>query len=465
MNYLISLKKIKKSFLGGSEANLVVEAIKKNTNTNNISFLDVGIGKGKFLKKIISNLEKEGFNFKISGVDPVKEKLSVARKVFPKAKLSNKKFEDFKSTEKFDVINLTQSFYYLKDKEKMLKKLANLLNEGGILLVTLWSEKDDLSKLNNSIFGKENIYNYTSEKVLSLIKQNKSFSKVSFKVFEGEIDFDLWKKNDQNLEGALNVLARKEISKKILNKTKEKLKKELKKFKPRGKRINVVVIAKKKFTSPTKDSLNILKKRFSKKNWEKVSLFKGDNESLLMGCWEEECKYLERKIIGGKILDVCSGVGIRAIHLGKKHLVTGIELNPKRIAYAEHNKKIFGVEKNVNFLKGNALNEKIYSKLKGFSTILVDTDWRKDLKDPFKNHSINPFETSPRTDELYKILRKKYPSALIGFRVSPRTRVDKFKELDNCVIEEIFQNGKLLLFYVYFKKGLKTSRRKKVEIN
>jgi SAM-dependent methyltransferase len=463
MNYLASLKKIKESFLGGSEINLIAEGIRNNTNTNNISLLDIGIGKGKFLKKIIIKLEEKGFNFKIWGVDPVKEKLIVAKKVFPNSILFNKKFETFRTKEKFDVINLTQSFYYLKNKDQMLKKIYDLLNEGGVLILTLWSEKDDLCKLNNSLFGKENFYNYTSEKAFNLIKRNKIFKNFYKKTFNGKVNFDLWREHDQNLEGALNVLSRQEVSKKNLPLLKEKLKKELKKLGHIGKRINEVIIAKKNFNlSKNRMSQSILKKRFSKKNWKKAFQLKGDDKSLSMGCWEKECKYLEKKILGIKVLDICSGAGIRAIQLGKKYLVTGIEIDPKRVYFANKNKKIFEVDEKVNFIQGDALNEKIYSNLKEFSTILIDTDWRKDLKDPFKKHSIDPFETSPRTDKLYKLLRKKYPSALISFRVSPRTRVSKFQELDNCIIEEIFHNKKFLLYYVYFKNGLKKSIKRKV---
>jgi ubiquinone/menaquinone biosynthesis C-methylase UbiE len=463
MNYLKSLKRIKESFLGGSEVGLIIDGIEKNSNTNNIALLDVGIGKGKFLKKVITTLKDRGFNFRIWGVDPVKERLSVARRVFPGANLFNKKFEEFKTKEKFDVINLTQSFYYLKNKEQMLEKISSMLNEGGVLIITLWSKNDDLCKLNNLLFGKGNIYNYSSEEALNLVRKNKSFSKADIKYFKGKVNFGLWKEQDQNLEGGLNVLARKKISQVDLPSMKTKLIKELKGFNEIGNRINGVVIAKKKFNLH-KNSIteSVLKSRFSKKNWNKALQLKGDNQALSMGCWEKECNYLEKKIVGDRVLDVCSGAGIRAIQIGKNHFVTGIEIDSNRVNFAEENKKIWEVEKNVTFVKGNAEDEKVYSNLGEFTTVLVDTDWRKKVTDDFKKHSINPFETSPRTDKLYRFLRKKYPSALISFRVSPRVRVKKFKELGNCIIEEIFYKNKLFLYYVYFKKDIKRTIKRKI---
>ena len=51
------LEEFKKSLKGGSEFNLIIDGIVQNISTNRIRWLDVGIGDGKFLRKIVDELQ------------------------------------------------------------------------------------------------------------------------------------------------------------------------------------------------------------------------------------------------------------------------------------------------------------------------------------------------------------------------------------------------------------------------
>ncbi|MFT4311857.1 MAG: hypothetical protein ACMXYF_01375, partial [Candidatus Woesearchaeota archaeon] len=150
--------------------------------------------------------------------------------------------------------------------------------------------------------------------------------------------------------------------------------------------------------------------------------------------------------------------GLKSIILAKKHKVVAIDINEDRLNNARDNAVLFEVAKNTEFKNVNAENLNELKKLGDFDAIYIDVDWREDLSHPIKKQNIDPFKTCPRTDKLYKNLRKLHPKTPIIFKISPFVRVKDLTKLDSCVIEELYIDGKFLSYNVYFDPKIKKSR-------
>ncbi|NJL44061.1 MAG: class I SAM-dependent methyltransferase [Nitrosarchaeum sp.] len=147
----------------------------------------------------------------------------------------------------------------------------------------------------------------------------------------------------------------------------------------------------------------------------------------------------------------------------KKHKVVAIDINEDRLNNARDNAVLFEVAKNTEFKNVNAenLNE---LKISDFDAIYIDVDWREDLSHPIKKQNIDPFKTCPRTDQLYKNLRKLHPKTPIIFKISPFVRVKDLTKLDSCVVEELYIDGKFLSYNVYFDPKIKKSRWQEIHL-
>jgi len=468
MEYNHCLNEFKKSLLGGSEKEITYDTIINQISTNRIRWLDVGIGDGKYLNKIIQNLKENGFKIDLTGIDISKKALELAKKRFPKAKLIPSKFSNAKLEEKYDVIHLSQSLYYLGDKKSAIKKLANHLAEGGLLIIVLWSEKDALYKLHKEIFSTKTNSTFTAEKTFKLLLNFKEFNNIKKLYFQGRIDFSRWKTSNAKLHQMINIISRIPVNgtradppRNILENVKKKLK-----YADTGKRINGIIVAKKSYDIKNFNKRSILyglKNKFPSYA-QNVAKLSGDLEALFMASWQKETDYLSKQFSSGRILEIGCGAGFRSVIFAKRHKVIAIESNKKRISFAKKNVRLFGYANKIQFICKDASNLKTLKGLGEFSAIFVDTDWRENLKDPLKKHSINPFKTNPKTDVLYKNLRKLFPKTPIIFKVSPFSKVEEMRNLGKCKIEELHINNKFLAYNVYFSPKIKTKQYLKVSL-
>lgn len=328
-----------------------------------------------------------------------------------------------------------------------------------MLISVCWSKKDKIFKLHKTAFGRWTLGAFTSEDFKELISKKNKLNLVWDKLFKGNVNFKLWK-NQNNLKKNLYVISRIPISEKISEENLKDAQKLVNEQKDNEIRINGVIIAKKSYEIPefTRRKIeNILKERFpnySKKN----SKIKGDLEALFMGSWERETEYLSDYIDSGRVLEICCASGLKSIILAKKHKVVAIDINENRLNDARNNAILFEVAKNTDFKNINADDLNELKKLGDFDAIYIDVDWRENLSHPIKKQNINPFKTTPRTDKLYKNLRKLYPKTPIIFKISPFVRVKDLTKLDPCVIEELYIDEKFLSYNVYFDPKIKKSR-------
>lgn len=98
------------------------------------SALDVGCGSGG---RVFRLLEEMGFG--ITGIDASAEMIAIARASHPAALLQVADIREWQSPERFDLVIAWDSIFHLAqhEHEQVLKKLADLLGAGGILIYTL----------------------------------------------------------------------------------------------------------------------------------------------------------------------------------------------------------------------------------------------------------------------------------------------------------------------------------------
>ncbi|MBW3020687.1 class I SAM-dependent methyltransferase [Candidatus Woesearchaeota archaeon] len=121
------------------ESKKIIEIAKKYGNHNNKTLLDIGCGTGTHL----SYLEK---HYDCTGLDPFESMLRVARKKLKKTKLIKGDMRYFNLKKKFDVIISLYSVISYSGTysvfKKVLKNIYNHLNEGGILIIDPFFQKE-----------------------------------------------------------------------------------------------------------------------------------------------------------------------------------------------------------------------------------------------------------------------------------------------------------------------------------
>ena len=106
------------------------------------SVLDVGCGAGDWFPLL---MQKNGFDGRITGVDPNQKALDVASQRFPpdsypKIKVQNTRFENMAEEYKYDVVHFGNSLGYFTDLEKTIRKGLRMTNTGGRVIVRQYDD-------------------------------------------------------------------------------------------------------------------------------------------------------------------------------------------------------------------------------------------------------------------------------------------------------------------------------------
>lgn len=98
-----------------------------------LKILDIGCGTGQLINEI-SELYND-VNY--LGIDVAENMIEIARKSNKNKniKFMNSSIESFESNEKYDIIICTHAFPYFPDKQEMIKKMAELCNEKGQVII------------------------------------------------------------------------------------------------------------------------------------------------------------------------------------------------------------------------------------------------------------------------------------------------------------------------------------------
>lgn len=123
-----------------------------------LSILDVGCGNGRFL----SFIKQEGILYKkYLGIDNSKELIGIAKKSFSEAKerfqisdVETESILEYKDSKSFNCIVMFGLMHHIRSKEKrkqLIDEAFTLIKESGIVIITFWQFKTDISFLNTHI--------------------------------------------------------------------------------------------------------------------------------------------------------------------------------------------------------------------------------------------------------------------------------------------------------------------------
>ena len=120
------------------------------------SILDVGRGEGYVIRKICSQVKQ------CTALDPNQKMLEILRShVDKRCKVAfiNNKFEDFETTEKFDIVLSSHTLSFFKDKQQAIKKMLFYTKKDGRLVLVLHCRASEQLQMLKDVFfaikGKE----------------------------------------------------------------------------------------------------------------------------------------------------------------------------------------------------------------------------------------------------------------------------------------------------------------------
>jgi len=134
-----SLATLKVALGPKSERDIICAGVAASFGVGVHEWLDVGVGDGRSLSKILAQLAEGRIRFNVIGVDPEAMPGLVCE---PTNTFSvfDCFIEEFAIDRKFDVINVRQSAYYFENPPLILAELIRTLRDGGKLFVTHWTQ-------------------------------------------------------------------------------------------------------------------------------------------------------------------------------------------------------------------------------------------------------------------------------------------------------------------------------------
>lgn len=119
--------------------------------------------------------------------------------------------------------------------------MGTLINNGGTIIITCWSERDILYHINRSEFS-EYSSNITGEIICDHMKNNTRFSNVKLKYFNAGLNLEDLLVDNGNIKALINIISRShleiETNQEIINRIKRRIS-ELKD----NQRVSVVISA------------------------------------------------------------------------------------------------------------------------------------------------------------------------------------------------------------------------------
>lgn len=207
--YLRSLAALKSTFLSGNEARVLAEAILEHHPNRRLTLLDVGTGTGRSLIEIVELLETSGITVDATAVDiflsPDAADRLRARNIVP----LQIDFGEYEPGKKIDVIIATQSLYYFLDLQRTLDRMCEMLNDDGLLCVTLWNDQCILRKIAADVFGGEASMSLSPRIVLEHLEKDPRFCRLSSRAVIGAVAINQWIESEDTLRGAALVLSRR----------------------------------------------------------------------------------------------------------------------------------------------------------------------------------------------------------------------------------------------------------------
>lgn len=134
------------------------------------------------------------------------------------------------------------------------------------------------------------------------------------------------------------------------------------------------------------------------------------------------------RVAGLRVIDACCGAGGNAIGFARAGCtVTAIDIDSKRVAMAKHNAGLYGVDRRIEFVCGDALD--VVPKLQG-DLLFIDPPW---------STSVDAVRiTSDDLPPLQALLHGRHPAKQVWAKVPPAFDPTT---LPGCSVEALFGTG------------------------
>ncbi len=172
-----------------------------------------------------------------------------------------------------------------------------------------------------------------------------------------------------------------------------------------------------------------------------------DEDTFIMGIDRRITSKIAERFQNRIVLETCTGAGFTTISLANvaKRVVT-IDISEKNQLQARYNIKIAGLEKRVDFILGNSLDDKILNQTKNIDAAFLDPDWA--LNENQNTYRFRDSQTRPESDLLLsKIFTITKNIAII---LAPFVNEDELIGLPISEKQKIFMDGEFALICLYF---------------
>ena len=186
-----------------------------------------------------------------------------------------------------------------------------------------------------------------------------------------------------------------------------------------------------------------------------------DEHTFVLGINFRFSMHIASRFENKNTLETCSGAGFSTISLAKySKNVISIEIDENHLSQAKKNVRKAGYLDNVEFLHGNALDEKYFSKFTNINAAFLDPDWAvKSEKHKFKFINSN---TEPPADFLFKFISRITNN--IALILPPKICESELNNLPPHECEKLYLNGIHALYCLYFGELAKLIGKTKFEI-
>ncbi|GCE14948.1 class I SAM-dependent methyltransferase [Tengunoibacter tsumagoiensis] len=238
-----ALDVLKQSF-SGSECELWVDEVRNHFIPQPLRILDIGIGTGESIQKRLLQLSWNGYSADLHGLDPNLCVETVTRHVYDDAHLYKTRFEEATFSQTFDVVNASQSIYYMQNIPAMLRKMTQLVQPGGMVTITLWSQHCSLYQLQRTVFGAGATL-VTAEQVAEQLVQQHLLRDVKLVSCKGQLNLSRLRASEQGLDAILTIISRKFGDVFLIPQYRAKLEKALLSLPDVAPRINYMLVGQK----------------------------------------------------------------------------------------------------------------------------------------------------------------------------------------------------------------------------
>ena len=147
-------------------------------------------------------------------------------------------------------------------------------------------------------------------------------------------------------------------------------------------------------------------------------------------------EYLARRLKNDTIADLCCSVGSNTIQFARfSNKVIAVDIDEERLKKAKDNAWLYGVDKKIEFVLGDVLDDSLLSKIKA-DIVFIDPDWSED--GDCEVHVKDIKETTPPVPETFEKIRNNITEN-IAIKLPKTMNIESVKNMGQCELERPIQ--------------------------